>query len=142
MATNRCVLQNTCKFRPFVFHCVILCCVSGASDAEKTGAGQVAAELGVPSPKTIVEGRESGPFWDDLGGKAAYANEPRSEVSDSILFCKIFFPCCNLHQLLYCFNLLDYNFFVVTASCFFASSCLNPLKYFFGFRVLVTFTLN
>jgi len=54
--------------------------VTGASDAEKTGAGQVSAELGVPSPKTIVEGSESGPFWDDLGGKAAYNTEPRPEV--------------------------------------------------------------
>ena len=54
--------------------------MTGASEAEKTGASQVSAELGVPSPKTIMEGSESGPFWDDLGGKAAYNTEPRPEV--------------------------------------------------------------
>ena len=52
----------------------------GASDAEKEGAKQVATELGADSPKTIVEGKEGGPFWDDLGGKATYSTDPRPEV--------------------------------------------------------------
>ena len=55
--------------------------MAGASDAEKTGASQVASELGVSAPKQIVEGSEGGVFWDDLGGKAAYNTEPRAEVS-------------------------------------------------------------
>nr|XP_009857886.1 gelsolin isoform X1 [Ciona intestinalis] len=51
----------------------------GASDAEKRECRELARSLGAATPKDVDEGSEPDEFFDILGGKMDYPNQPRTE---------------------------------------------------------------
>uniref|UniRef100_H2ZH88 Gelsolin-like domain-containing protein n=1 Tax=Ciona savignyi TaxID=51511 RepID=H2ZH88_CIOSA len=51
----------------------------GASETEKRECKELAQTLGAPAPEDVDEGSETNAFFDLIGGKMTYCNQPRME---------------------------------------------------------------